>query len=88
MTAATEVVVLDEPPVPDVRSVLAAYMLQDGYTGPEVEERVDAMLAAHDATVLSPVRAFHAQWGDSDTDTVDQLALWEDLGRLLDGGDE
>ena len=36
-----------------------------------------------DAEKLNEVREFHRNWGDQDTDTLDGLDLWEQLGRLL-----
>lgn len=36
-----------------------------------------------DAERLQEVRAFHRAWGDRDTDSLDVLDLWEQLGRLL-----
>ena len=36
-----------------------------------------------DAERLIEIRDFHREWGDQDTDTLDLLTLWEQLGRLL-----
>lgn len=36
-----------------------------------------------DAERLNQVREFHRTWGDQDTDSLDVLDLWEQLGRLL-----
>lgn len=36
-----------------------------------------------DAERLNQVREFHNSWGDQETDTLDVLDLWEQLGRLL-----
>ena len=32
---------------------------------------------------LIEIRDFHREWGYQDTDTLDLLTLWEQLGRLL-----
>lgn len=32
---------------------------------------------------LAPIRAFHERWGNTEVADLDQLALWEELGRLL-----
>ena len=36
-----------------------------------------------DAERLNQVREFHHGWGDQETDSLDVLDLWEQLGRLL-----
>ncbi|NYI47852.1 hypothetical protein BJ993_004998 [Nocardioides aromaticivorans] len=36
-----------------------------------------------DAERLTAVREFHHNWGDQETDSLDVLDLWEQLGRLL-----
>lgn len=36
-----------------------------------------------DAERLIEIRDFHREWGDQDTDTLDLLTLWEQLGRVL-----
>jgi len=36
-----------------------------------------------DAESLNQVREFHHSWGDQETDSLDVLDLWEQLGRLL-----
>lgn len=38
------------------------------------------------AQALAPIREFHDRWGSADVEELDQLALWEDLGRLLRAG--
>lgn len=43
---------------------------------------LDALLV--DAERLNAVREFHRAWGDQDTDSLDVLDLWEQLGRLLE----
>lgn len=42
-------------------------------------------MAAHlsDAERLVEIRDFHREWGDQDTEALDLLYLWEQLGRLL-----
>jgi hypothetical protein len=37
-----------------------------------------------DAERLTAVREFHRTWGDQETDSLDVLDLWEQLGRLLE----
>jgi len=34
-------------------------------------------------SLYSEVAAFHDAWGSIDTEDVDQLGLWEDLGLIL-----
>ena len=36
-----------------------------------------------DAERLTAVHEFHRSWGDQETDSLDVLDLWEQLGRLL-----
>lgn len=36
-----------------------------------------------DAERLAAVHEFHRSWGDQETDSLDVLDLWEQLGRLL-----
>lgn len=33
--------------------------------------------------IVHQVRDFHDRWGATHVDDIDQLALWEELGRLL-----
>ena len=48
--------------------------------------------AAHEQTertseqIVAQVRAFHVEWGAMDITELDQLQLWEQLGRILRGG--
>lgn len=46
--------------------------------------------APHDAAAvarqLAAARELHREWGETDIDELNQLELWERLGRILDGG--
>ena len=44
-----------------------------------------AEVAALLDTTLTPIREWHARWGDTPNyeETLDQLDLWEELGQLL-----
>lgn len=46
-----------------------------------IDERVARGMAAER---LEELRAFHHSWGEQDTDSLDVLDLWEQLGRLLE----
>lgn len=37
------------------------------------------------AEAFEEVRQLHDRWGSTDVDDLDYLALWEDLGRILQG---
>jgi hypothetical protein len=42
--------------------------------------------AAAVARQLAAVRDLHREWGETDVDELNQLELWERLGRILAGG--
>ncbi len=47
------------------------------------EAASDNFALLRDAERLDAVREFHRTWGDQETDSLDVLDLWEQLGRLL-----
>ena len=57
--------------------------------GPILDHIVAALGAAEQRgaeRALAPIRAFHDRLGETDLDDLDALAVWEDLGALLAGG--
>jgi len=47
------------------------------------EAASDNSALLRDAERLDAVREFHRTWGDQESDSIDVLDLWEQLGRLL-----
>lgn len=79
----------------DIQSVLdARYTLTDkgleATGGPGLDEFRDAtwiyaQRAEKAEATVAQVAAIHAEWGDTPTDEIDQLDLWERIDRALRG---
>jgi len=64
-----------------VRATAADALIEDNILIANAPADLAALL--DDAERLNQVREFHHGWGDQETDILDVLDLWEQLGRLL-----
>lgn len=51
----------------------------------DVNLQIEGAFVVDPAARLAAIKRFHDEWGETDGEDLDPLALWEDLGRLLRG---